>query len=83
MDRPVGVEYRTRGRVGGAFAFVGNPGEKAFVDETVPAGAVPVTYRITATRSTARGNPAQFTVNFGAGGASVTSVVAESVKLAA
>jgi hypothetical protein len=68
---------------GGAFAFVGNPGERTFVDDTVPAGAAPVTYQITATRSTARGNPAQFTVNFGAGGASVESVVAEPVRMAA
>ncbi len=46
-----------------------------------------VTYQITAVRSTARGNPAQFTVNFGIGGGgfAITSVTTESspVKMAA
>jgi hypothetical protein len=70
---------------GGAFSFVGNPGEKTFTDETVPQGSTSVTYQITATRSTARGNPAQFTVTFGAGGQSVTvqNVTGGGVKLAA
>jgi hypothetical protein len=63
---------------GGAFVFVGNPGDKVFTDNTVPAGSAAVTYQVTATRSTARGNPAQFTVNFGANGATVTG---ESVTL--
>ena len=70
---------------GGAFSFVGNPGEKAFTDETVPQGSGTVTYQITATRSTARGNPAQFTVTFGTGGATVTveNVTGSGVKMAA
>jgi hypothetical protein len=52
----------------GPFAFVGGTGVRVFVDETIPAGSAPVTYQITAVRSTTRGNPAQFTVNFGIGG---------------
>lgn len=63
---------------GGAFVFVGNPGDKVFTDSAVPAGSASVTYQVTATRSTSRGNPAQFTVNFGANGATVTG---ESVTL--
>jgi hypothetical protein len=56
--------------------FVGASGVKSFVDDTLPSGASPVTYQITAVRSTARGNPAQFVVNFGVGGGgfAVTSV---------
>jgi hypothetical protein len=38
------------------------------VDDTLPIASAPVTYQITAVRSTARGNPAQYTVNFGIGG---------------
>ncbi|KAA0213038.1 MAG: hypothetical protein DYG94_12075 [Leptolyngbya sp. PLA3] len=65
----VGTIYEIRRAVGGgAFAFVGASGVKSFTDDTLVSGAAPVTYRITAVRSTARGNPAQFTVNFGTGG---------------
>lgn len=53
---------------GGAFTFAGATGVKVFTDETLPSDAAPVTYQITAVRSTARGNPAQFIVNFGIGG---------------
>lgn len=50
---------------GGAMAFVDNAGEKLFVDATVPPNAGPVTYQITGVRTTVRGSPAQFTVQFG------------------
>lgn len=78
-----------------AFAFIGGSGIKAFTDDTLPSGSAAVTYQITAVRSTARGKPAQFTVNFGmnaggaggAGGAGMTiaSITGEntSVKMAA
>lgn len=56
----------------GAFAFAGNAHERSYIDDSIPEGAAPVTYQITAVRTTARGNPAQFLVNFGAAGASVT-----------
>ena len=58
-------------RVGGAnatFVYIGASGLKSFTDDTLPAGSASVTYQITAVRSTARGNPARFTVNFGVGG---------------
>jgi hypothetical protein len=50
------------------FVFIGASGSKSFLDETLQRGAAPATYQITAVRSTSRGNPAQFTVNFGIGG---------------
>ena len=56
----------------GAFTFVGASGVKSFIDETLPGGASPVTYQITAVRSTSRGEPAQFTVKFGLGGNNIT-----------
>lgn len=53
---------------GGALTFAGATGVKLFTDETLPSDSAPVTYQITAVRSTSRGNPAQFIVNFGMGG---------------
>ncbi len=50
------------------FTYLGQVGKKSFTDMTIPAGATPSTYQITAYRSTVRGEPAQFTVNFGVGG---------------
>lgn len=89
-----GTIYEVKRRIGGGasgpFTFVGASGVKAFTDDTVPAGSPSVTYQITAVRSTQRGNPAQFTVNFGVGGPGLTieSVTTEGgtggpVKLAA
>jgi hypothetical protein len=71
--------------------FVGATGVKSFIDDTLPVGSSPVTYQITAVRSTTRGNPAQFTVSFGivsggGGGMFVASVNEGSsplVKMAA
>ena len=78
-------EIRRRGNTAGSnFVFVGASGTKTFLDETVPAGAAGsggVTYQITAVRSTNRGNPAQFIVNFGignGGGLTVASVTPEN-----
>ncbi len=50
------------------FTYLGQVGKKSFTDMTIPAGATPSIYQITALRSTQRGLPAQFTVNFGVGG---------------
>ncbi len=50
------------------FTYLGQVGKKSFTDMTIPAGATPSVYQITAYRSTQRGEPAQFTVNFGVGG---------------
>lgn len=80
----VGTIYEVQRKIGtGGFAFIGGIGVKTFLDETLPVGSAPVTYKITAVRSTARGNPAQFTVSFGVGGQTVTLVEGESLKMAA
>lgn len=66
-----GVIYEVQRRLsgsGGSFAYIGSTGTRKFVDETLPAGTAVATYQITAIRSTARGAPAQFLVNFGIGG---------------
>jgi hypothetical protein len=65
-----GTIYQVSRRIGasGEFGFVGASGRKKFVDATLPAGSGPVTYQITAQRSTSSGEPAQFTVSFGVGG---------------
>lgn len=65
-------EVMRRSGGGGAFAFAGATGVKLFTDETLPSDSAPVTYQITAVRSTSRGNPAQFIVNFGIGGPGLT-----------
>lgn len=78
-----GVIYEVRRSIAGAaFTFVGSSGERSFVDESLPAGASPATYQITAVRSTAKGSPAQFTVSFGGAGEQMTVSVAP-VKMAA
>ncbi len=69
----VGTIYEVQRKVeGGAFAIIGASGVKSFTDGTLPSGSAPVTYMVTAVRSTARGNPAQFIVNFGMGGGGLT-----------
>lgn len=73
-DNPTGSEgtvYEIRRRIGeagawGPLVFIGTSGARAFTDETIPQGAGLVSYQITALRSTARGQPAEFTVQFGA-----------------
>ena len=101
-SNPVGSQgtiYEVRRRIGsgpgGLFEFVGATGQRTFIDATLPEGSSPVTYQVTGVRSTSRGNPSQFTVNFGVGGGGgafmITSVSEESqatgkkngVKLAA
>lgn len=68
-----GTIYEVKRKIGsGPFNFVGATGVRTFTDETLPSGSAPVTYQITAVRSTSRGNPAQFTVNFGIGGPGLT-----------
>lgn len=69
-----GTVYEVMRRVGagGQMQYVGSVGTKSFLDETLPAGSAGVVYQITAVRSTRRGDPAQFLVSFGVGGASAT-----------
>jgi hypothetical protein len=89
-----GTIYEVKRQIGGVgsggFVFVGASGVRSFTDDTLPSGSAPVTYQITAVRSTARGKPAQFTVNFGIGGGggfAITSITGASegtsVKMAA
>jgi hypothetical protein len=76
-----GTIYEVRRAVGGGgFTFIGAVGKKSFLDETLPSGATPVTYQVTAVRSTARGNPAQFTVHFGIGGPGAGLTIASVVE---
>ena len=56
----------------GPWTNAGGSGTRKFTDETLPSGLNPVTYRITAVRSTARGLPATFNVSFGVGGGGLT-----------
>ena len=66
-----GTIYEVMRQIGGPSApmtFIGATGVRTFIDATLPAGSTPCTYKVTAVRSTSRGNPAQFTVNFGVGG---------------
>lgn len=64
-----GTIYECRRRIGGgSFTFIGAVGTREFSDTTLPAGSIGVLYEITAVRSTTRGNPALFNVNFGVGG---------------
>jgi hypothetical protein len=68
------------------FILLGTSGSRKYVDTTLPASAAnqPVTYQITAIRSTVTGAPAQFLVRFGFGGGGMTaSIVETSPKLAA
>ncbi|KAA0212975.1 MAG: hypothetical protein DYG94_13465 [Leptolyngbya sp. PLA3] len=83
-----GTVYEVMRRVGSEpFVYMDSPGVRQFTDSTVPSGSGTVTYRVTAVRSTTRGNPAQFTVQFGtdAEGVTITSVTGEgtTVKMAA
>ena len=84
-----GTMYEVLRKVGTAasFSFVGGSGVKSFTDDTLPIGVSPVRYQITAVRSTSRGKPAQFIVNFGTGGSTALTVETvsgnEDMKLAA
>ncbi len=69
---------------GGAFTFIGSSGVRSLTDDTLPAGAAVLTYRIVAVRSTSMGTAALFLVNIGVGGTGeMTASVAESPRLAA
>jgi hypothetical protein len=81
-----GTIYQVYRKIGTAaeFSFVGASGQRKFVDSTLPSIAGRVTYQIMGVRSTSFGDPAQFNVNFGIGGAGeMTASVAQAPKLAA
>jgi hypothetical protein len=86
--RATGMAYQVYRRLGaaGEFEYLGGTGEKKYLDATIPGGTQQVEYRIQATRSTAVGGWATFTVAFstsssGAMSASVTQ--STPTKLAA
>lgn len=66
----VGTMYQVRrcvhGRNKDAFEHLALCGEKTFTDSDIPAESGSLTYEVTAVRSTRRGQPARFNVNFGA-----------------
>lgn len=72
-NNPVGARGTVyeifRADSGNPMAFLNTAGSKSYTDSTLPSNSSPVTYRVTGIRSTLRGNPGQFTVQFGAGGA--------------
>ncbi len=52
----------------GPMTFVDTAGKRKFTDNPIPGAVGPLTYEITAIRSTLRGNPAEFNVRLGASG---------------
>lgn len=61
------------------FESLGIAGVKKFVDDTIPAGAYQVTYKIRGVRPTAAGLWAEFNVTFGMGtGGAVTAMVSDA-----
>jgi hypothetical protein len=73
-------EVFRRNQPGAPFQYIGALGGRSFTDETLPSGSASVTYQITAVRSTVRGNPAQFTINFGIGGGGAFNFIASVVE---
>jgi hypothetical protein len=84
-----GVVYSLRRRSGtGPYLYVGATGTKDYTDATIPAGTAAVTYEVQAQRSGSRGQPSQFTVQFGVAGdgaamATVVTPDAQPLKIAA
>ena len=72
-----GTVYQIWRRLGGEtgeLEFLGNTGEKRFLDSTIPAGTSHVVYQVRAIRSTSAGGWAQFNVNFGVNGTGAAAV---------
>lgn len=78
--RTSGTMYQLfrRTSASGEFQYIGGTGKKSFADNTLPAGSTAVTYQIQAVRSTSVGPSAQFNVNFGIGGGTMTASVVET-----
>jgi hypothetical protein len=70
---------------GEPFTTVGTVGAKSFVDRTLPPGTRLCTYEVTALRSTAKGEPARYTIRLGAdpGAARVAPVQVKGRRLVA
>jgi hypothetical protein len=61
------------------FVYLGGSGTRDFIDDTLPAGSMQVTYQIQGVRSTAVGPWAQFNVNFGvSSGGTITATIEET-----
>jgi hypothetical protein len=84
-----GVVYSLRRRTGTApYMYLGATGTKNYTDATIPVGTAAVTYEVQAQRSGSRGQPSQFTVQFGVAGdgaamATVVTPDAQPLKIAA
>jgi hypothetical protein len=64
-----GVVYEIHRQSGdGTMSYLATSGTRSFIDSTLPAGTANVTYAITAVRSTKKGFPTQFAVQFGTDG---------------
>ena len=70
--RAAGAAYQVfrRDAADQPFAYLGTTGKRSFTDDTLPAGLSAITYRVRAIRSTAVGEPADFSVSFGTSRAS-------------
>ncbi len=86
---PIGTQgtiYEVRRKPAGpsAFTFIGATGVRKFTDDTLMSGSSPVTYQVTAVRSTQRGEPASFNVTFGVGGGGIAvATITETAGVAA
>jgi hypothetical protein len=65
-DGTVGTIYQVRRQTDdGPLSAVGMVGEKRFIDRAVPPGTKTCTYEVTALRSTGKGSPATYMIQFG------------------
>lgn len=80
-----GTIYQVARQIGGAgdFVILGATGSRKFIDDTLPSNSAPITYRVTAVRSTVAGAPAQFTVSFGTSGGTMTASIVNAPRMAA
>ncbi len=80
----IGVMYQVWRKAGaGEFEFLGGVGEKKFVDNTIPPGASPITYKVQAVRSTSASDWATFVISFGAASGGMLVSDTTPVKIAA
>lgn len=65
------------------YEFVGTAGQRKFIDDTIPAGASQITYKVQAARTTGPGPVAEFNVNFGISNSGSMTASVTPVRLAA
>lgn len=83
-----GTMYQVYRSIGASddYEYLGGTGKKEFYDDTIPAGATRINYKIQGVRSTSIGMAGMFTVNFGtnaSGGTTATLAEMPAAKLAA